>query len=94
MNILFLNLFGNAKVSDRGIYNDLIRQFRDNGHTVYLVTPWERKLNKTTALVVEDGVYILGVKSLNIQKTNFIEKGLANMLLPYQAEFAIKKYLQ
>lgn len=94
MNILFLSLFGNAKVSDRGIYNDLIRQFRDNGHTVYLVTPWERKLNKTTALVVEDGVYILGVKSLNIQKTNFIEKGLANMLLPYQAEFAIKKYLK
>lgn len=94
MNILFLNLFGNAKVSDRGIYNDLIRQFRDNGHFVYLVTPWERKLNKKSALVIDSGVNILGVKSLNIQKTNFIEKGLANMLLPYQYELAIKKYLK
>ena len=94
MNILFLNLLGNAKVSERGIYQDLIRQFRDKGHSVYLITPWERKLNKKTALLVDSGVNILGIKSLNIQKTNFIEKGIANMLLPYQYEFAIKRYLR
>ena len=93
MNILFLSLFGDAKIEDRGIYNDLMRQFRDHGHSVYIVTPWERKLNKKTLLTIESGVNILGVKSLNIQKTNFIEKGLANLLLQFLFERAIKKYL-
>ena len=94
MNILFLTLLGNTKVSDRGIYNDLVRHFQKQGHNVCLITPWERKYKKETALIEEDGVSILGVKSLNVQKTNFIEKGLANMILPFLCELAIKRYIK
>ena len=93
MNILFLTLARITNIESRGIYTDLMRKFRDEGHKVYIVTPHERRFGKETKLVGCDGVNILGVKTLNIQKTNVVEKGMGTLLIESQYKSAIKKFL-
>ena len=93
MNILFLTLSRIASVESKGIYTDLMRNFRDEGHHVCIVTPHERRFGKKTELVDCEGVKILGVKTLNIQKTNVVEKGVGTLLIESQYKSAIKKYL-
>lgn len=61
---------------------------------MYIVTPHERKFGKKTEFVECNGVKILGVKTLNIQKTNVIEKGIGTLLIESQYKSAIKKYLK
>lgn len=93
MNLIFLTLARIADVEQRGIYSDLMRKFRDEGHHVYIVTPCERRLGLSTSLIESHGVHILNVKTLNIQKTNVLEKGIGTLLLERQYKKAIKKYL-
>lgn len=93
MNVIFLTLVRISDIEERGIYQDLMRRFRDDGHQVYIVTPCERKLGLETSLVEANGAHILKVKTLNIQKTNIIEKGIGTLLLESQFKTAIKKYL-
>lgn len=93
MNAIFLTLVRISNIEDRGIYHDLMRKFRDEGHQVYIVTAAERRLGKETSLVECDGVKILNVKTLNVQKTNIVEKGIGTLLIENQFKAAIKKYL-
>lgn len=81
-------------ISIRGIYADLLRYMRDMGHDIYLVSPRERSLGLKTSFVDIDDIHILGVKTLNLQKTNVIEKGLGQLLVEYQYKTAIRKYLK
>lgn len=105
MNILFLTMV-KTEVEQRGIYSDLMRKFRDEGHNVYIVMPCERREGKPTSLVVKKGidckdrkegqpfgdVYTLSVRTLNVQKTSIIEKGLGQVSLEYLYMRAIKKH--
>lgn len=81
-------------ISRRGIYTDLMRKFRDEGHNVYIVAPRERSFGQPTELIETDGAHILGVKTLNLQKTSVIEKGIGQVLVEGQYKRAIKKYLK
>ena len=93
-NLIFLTMSrSTASINSRGIYPDLLRQFRAEGWNVYIVMPHERSLGKPTELNEEDGVHILGVRTLNLQKTNVVEKGLGQLLVEKQFKRAIKKYL-
>ena len=60
---------------------------------MYIVCPVERRLGLATSLVENHGVKVLNVKTLNIQKTNVVEKGLGTLLIESQYKSAIKKYL-
>lgn len=93
MNVIFVTLDRIQEIKSRGIYTDLMRKFRDEGHNVYIVTPNERQFGLETSLREVDGVHILGVKTLNIQKTNFVEKGMSTILLESQFKDTIQKYL-
>lgn len=93
MNIIFLTLFHISDIKERGIYQDLMRKFRDEGHRVYIVTATERRLGQETSLIESHGVKILNVKTLNVQKTNILEKGIGTLLIESQFKAAIKKYL-
>lgn len=93
MNIIFLTLYYIPDIEERGLYQDLMRKFRDEGHQVYIVTPSERRFGLNTSLKESNGVKILNVKTLNIQKTNVVEKGIGTLLLEHQYKTAIKKYL-
>ncbi len=94
MNLIFLTLVKIYSLEERGIYHDLLRKFRDEGHNVYVVTPTERRDGKNTKLIALDGIKILTVKTLNIQKTNIIEKGVGTLAIEYQYLKAIKKYFK
>lgn len=93
MNVIFLTLFRIEDIEARGIYEDLMRKFRNEGHQVYIVCPVERREGLKTSLVEQNGVKILNVKTLNIQKTNVVEKGIGTLLIESQYIKAIKKYL-
>lgn len=93
MNILFLTMSsGFANVEARGIYTDLMRKFRDEGHDVYIICPNERRTGKHTELNVTGKIHCLGVRTLNVTKTNIIEKGIGQLLLERQFKSALKKY--
>lgn len=93
MNVIFLTVVRIKDVEARGIYEDLMRKFRNEGHQVYIVCPIERREGLKTTLVEYNGVKILNVKTLNIQKTNVVEKGIGTLLIEGQYIKAIKKYL-
>ena len=94
MNVIFLTMSRLTDISQRHIYTDLLRKFRNEGHSVYIVSPNERVFGRPTELVENNGVRILGVKTLNLQKTSVIEKGLGQVLVERQYKKAIKQYLK
>ncbi len=78
----------------RGIYTDLMRKFRNEGHNVYVVTPTERRDGRKTCMIEEKRVKILSVRTLNVQKTNVIEKGIGQLSIEFLYKRAIKKYFK
>lgn len=93
MNILFLTMSsGLRNVSASGIYTDLMRKFRDEGHEVYIIYPNERRTGRPTALEVNNGVHCLGVRTLNVTKTSIIEKGVGQLLLEDLFMRAMNRY--
>jgi glycosyltransferase involved in cell wall biosynthesis len=92
MNILFLTIIKINDIKDRGIYHDLMRKFVNEGHKVYILTPLERRHRKKTTFEVSENAYLLKISTLNIQKTNVLEKWFATYLLNHQFLRGIKKY--
>lgn len=93
MNILFLTMStGFTDIETSGIYTDLMRKFRNEGHDVYIICPNERRTGKHTELNVTGKIHCLGVRTLNVTKTNIIEKGIGQLLLERQFKSALKKY--
>jgi len=93
VKILFLSISNINKIEEKGIYTDLIRQFRDEGHEVYVVNPIEKRFNTPTQFVIESGVKLLRVKIGNITQNNLFEKGLSTLMIERQFLNAIKRYL-
>ncbi len=93
MNIIFLTMSNMHSVEDRGIYADLMRKFRNEGNRLCIVAPRERRTGECTNLQEVDGVQVLGVRTLNLQKTNMIEKGVGQVLVESQFKRAIRRYL-
>lgn len=79
-------------LNHHGIYEDCLREFVAHGHTVYAVTPTERRNGEHTALIEEENAKILKVRTGNLQKTNLLEKGVATLMVEGQFIRAIKKY--
>ena len=65
-------------IDDKGIYTDLLREFRDHGHNVCRLCK-RKKIKFTYWFVNEKGVNFLRVKIGNITKTNIIEKGISTI---------------
>lgn len=93
MNIIFLTMVTLKDVDSHGIYSDLMRKFRDERHEVYIVSPRERRTGGSTHLYETGRVHVLAVRTLNLQKTNVIEKGIGQVLVETQFKQAIKKHL-
>ncbi|HEU4788935.1 MAG TPA: glycosyltransferase family 4 protein [Flavobacterium sp.] len=92
MNILFLTLDKIESLEERGIYTDLLRKFRDEGHEIFVIIPSERRDKKKTSLLKGEHLSILSVRTFNLQKTNIIEKGIGTLAIEYQFLKALKKY--
>lgn len=91
MNVLFLTML-KMDLNQRMLYTDLMRKFRDEGHNVYIVCPIERREGKPSYTSTENGVHTLFVKTLNVQKTNVVEKGLGQVSIEFLFKKAIHKH--
>ena len=95
MNVLFLTMVsGIQHIEASGIYTDLMRKFRDQGHEVYIMYPRERRLGLPTEVTHKGNVHFLGVRTLNVTQTNLIEKGLGQVFLESQFKSALKKHFR
>jgi len=92
MNIIFLTMSTLTEVDTHGIYSDLMRKFRSEGHHVTIVSPRERRIEKPTEIVDKDGVKYINVRTLNLTKTNVVEKGIGQILVEGQFKRAIRKF--
>lgn len=92
MNILFLTVSRLNDINERNIYTDLLREMIKRGNEVYIASPTERRFGKKTHLIKSDHCQILKIRTLNIQKTNVVEKGIGTLLLERQFGKAIIKY--
>ncbi len=92
MNILFVSISGMSHLSGHSISLDLIHELKNKGHSIHVICSNERRNGQATSLCEENGCRILRVKTGNNKNTNLIEKGISNLMMPYQYNSAIKKY--
>ncbi|MEM0519048.1 glycosyltransferase family 4 protein [Aequorivita flava] len=94
MNVLFLTMVNITTLKKRGIYEDLLNHFIEKDHNVYIVAPVERRHKKKTSFFKEGKANILNVQTLNLTKTNIVEKGLGQVFVERQFLSAIKKNIK
>jgi len=94
MKILFLTLAKINSIDDNSIYQDLLRKFSEEGHSIFIVTPIERRFGESTRLYQNNGVSVLKVWTPNIQKTNIIEKGIGTIILELLFKKAINRHFK
>lgn len=92
MNILFLTLLDFETIEERNIYTDLLREFVKENHSVYIVSPVEKKKKQQTKLLKYENCNILKLQIGNMQKTNVIEKGISTLTLESKFVQGIKAY--
>jgi glycosyltransferase involved in cell wall biosynthesis len=94
MNVIFLSIGGLTDLGENAVYPDLLRHFRDNGHSVHVVCQRERRSGLPTEMEIEHGIKVLRVQTGNITKTNIIEKGISTILIGSQFKKAIEKFFK
>lgn len=92
MKVIFLTTGVIKDINQSGLYTDLLRCFYNNGHKVFAVSQLERRLKQKTFCEVSSGIQLLRVKTGNITKTRWIEKGISTLLLPLQYYKAINAF--
>ncbi len=92
MRVLFLTLVDFCSLEEKGVYTDLMRHFVENGHSVYIISPSEKRKHKSTKLIDYGNHKILKLRIGNFQKTNLIEKGISALSLERKFLKAIAKY--
>ncbi|MDR2043948.1 MAG: glycosyltransferase family 4 protein [Clostridium sp.] len=96
MNILFLTIANIPSIYESGsnIYTDLLREFADRGHSVYVLSPVVHRRKGERTLIRQGNTTIIRPVTGRIQKTNFVVKGINTLLLDYRFLRAAKKYLK
>ena len=92
MKVLFVSISPMPDLDQHSISLDLIREFRRNGHEMYVVCALEKRTNQETYLRDEAGCRVLRVRIGNNKKANVVEKGLTALSLPKKYIAAIKTY--
>jgi glycosyltransferase involved in cell wall biosynthesis len=94
MKILFLTLAKIDSIEERAIYPDLLRKFRDEGHSVTIMTPIERRYNLNSNCKIENGCKIIKIKTLNVQKVNFFEKIIGILSINFLYTIGYNRFLK
>ena len=94
MKVLFITIGTFRNINASGIYTDLLRMFQQKGHEVFVICSSERREEKKTQIYSDSGVQILRVKTGNITKVAFWEKGISTLLIGKQFLSAYNKYFE
>ena len=93
MNVLFMTIGKMDNIEEHTIYCDLLRYFRDAGHSVYTISPYEKRTGLQTAYEEKNGIHMLHVRTGNVTgMVSLIEKGLAQLSIEPIFIKAKKKY--
>ena len=93
MNVLFMTIGKMNNIEEHTIYCDLLRYFRDMGHSIYTISPYEKRTKLQTTYEVKNGIHMLHVRTGNVTgMVNLIEKGFAQLSLEPIFIKALKKY--
>lgn len=93
MNILFLTLSYPENESHSNIYTDLMGEFKARGHSLTVLCQREKRFKKSTEFTKHCAIDVLRVRTGNITKVKFFEKGFSLLRVEGQFINAIKKYL-
>lgn len=92
MNVLFLTLMEINDFSQTGIYPDLINEFAENGHDIYVVSPCEEKnKNKYQLLREKEHVHLVSALIPDYFGVGLIQKGYASLVIGKRYIDAINK---
>lgn len=84
MNVIAISLSTSlGELEHQSIYADLLKEFVNNGHSVSVVVPSERRLGKGTYLETKFGIDVLHVSIGNVTKCGLIEKGFSYLTVGY-----------
>lgn len=93
MNVVFLMLELPEDLNSSNLYLDLAIEFKEKGHTVYIIAP--AISNQENQIVEERGLLVLRVRTLKLLGVkSFFRKGLAQFLLPFQYNIAFNKFFK
>ena len=92
MNVLFISLLDFSSIDEKSIYTDLVREFVNEGHNLFIISPTEKRKNELTHLIEKHNLTILKLQIGNIQKTNIIEKGISLLTIQSRFKTGIIKY--
>lgn len=89
-NILYLALNFPKIGTGNNLYTDLMEEFRDQGHSVYVLA--SSLETGTSGYQLEAGLHVIRAKVPEHQNVGNIKKGISNLMLPYAYQSAFKKH--
>ena len=82
MNVLFLTLMEINDFSLTGIYPDLIDEFAENKHDIYVVSPCEEKNKKRYQLFREKGhIRLISALIPDYYGVGLVQKGYSSLMI-------------
>lgn len=94
LNILFLTMNNFETVKEHGIYTDLLRYMKHEGHQVTVVSPLEKKYGGQTKIIDEDGIKVIKVRTGNLFNVGLVTKLVSRFTIKFHYNDAIKKYMK
>lgn len=89
MRVLYLGLAVPDMNEYHNMFTELMVEFKQKGHEIVVVGP---TIDENRAgLQIEDDIQVLRVPTMKLFGVGKFQKGLANILLPYQYKKALKK---
>lgn len=77
------------------LYVDLVQEFVNQGHQIFVVVPLERKYGKKTSVTRMENLTVIRARSLNFRgDVSLLEKGVATLGFYYWYPYVLKKYLK
>jgi glycosyltransferase involved in cell wall biosynthesis len=92
MNVLFLTLLDFSSIEENGIYTDLIKEFIKDGHSVWVISPSEKRKKEPMRILEDKNITILKPQIGNTQKTNPFRKSLSLFTLEPTIKKAISSF--
>jgi len=89
MRVLYLGLAVPDMNEYHNMFTDMMVEFKKNGHEIVIVGPTVD--DSKIGLQIEDDIQVLRVPTMKLFGVGKFQKGLANILLPYQYKKALRK---
>jgi len=95
MNIVFITMAYPNSSEEYNLYTDLMDEFIDHGHSVYVACCTEKRYGENTSITNIKRITVLRIKTGNLTSNpNYISKGIELLKFQYLYLNAIKKYFK